>query len=183
MINPKKYSLYSPYESFILPFGWGIGFNAILIFVCIKMNGAGYESSVIIGLLLPLWILWLTVSISMVKSGLAYRLLAQISFDSSGVNCYFLGFPTHSISWTDIHTFGIYGYFVSYLQRELILFSMDKSEFAPKTIQEANFVSKSRIIIQYRESVWKEMQPYLPNDINKKLSAAIEKKQDCFHKR
>ncbi len=183
MDKPKKYYLYSMYESTLILFGWGVVFIALLVYIFIKMHDAGYSSEDIGMLLLPLFGLWVVLSISMVRSGLAYRLLLQIGFDNSGIHYYILGFPISTMYWADIHTFGICGYSVSYIQRELILFSTNKQEFAPKNIQDANRVSKDRIIIQYRKDAWQAMQQYLPADIRNKLSCAIEKKQDCFHKR
>lgn len=182
MVKSSKFCVYTPPEPIFLLLGWGVGYNAILLFICLKMQSAGYDSIVLFGLLFPIWLLWLVVSISMVKSGLAYRLMLQISFDSSGIHYYLLGFHTHCIPWSDINTFGIYGYSVSYIQKELIIFSTNKYEYAPKTLPEANHISHNRIIVQYRRDVWQAMQPYLPKGMIEKLSDAIDKKQDCFHK-
>lgn len=126
---------------------------------------------------------WIYVIIGLQQCGVFKRLFLRFSVDESGIHCYLFGKKQYEIRWDHIHTFGIVGFSFSYVNGIMILFSTDKKEYAPQKITEVNRISKEKMVIQYRADVWDTLTQFMPLDICEKLSYAVSRNQDCFHKR
>lgn len=126
---------------------------------------------------------WIYVIVSLQRNGLLKRLFLRFSVDESGIHCFLLGKKCYSIDWDNIHTFAVIGFSFSYASGVMIIFSSDKKEYAPRNLREINRISQGRMVIQYRSDVWTALQQFMPTDMCEKLSYAISRNQDCFHKR
>lgn len=181
----KKYAIYEPYTTYGLLM-YLILFSALIIalscFFVWKFLIVQYTQGVFL-LLLILWVPWVFVTIGLFRDGLMKRLLIRLMISREGICWSCFGHKKHIITWDCIHTFGIIGYSVAYVSRTLLLFSVDPKERAAKNITEANRISENRIVIQFRPDVWMELLQHMPEDMQAKLSYAISRKEDCFHKR
>lgn len=184
-IRRKKHSIYTPYTTVFLSvmlFLLCILGIVLSIFFIMHFLIDDYDPTVYL-LLAILVGPWVFVLASLWKSGFMQRLFLRIHIEEDGIQCFLLGRKLHKFEWADIRTFGVVGFSFSYVSGVYILFSKDKNEYAPKTLPEINMISHSRMIVQYRSEVWDALIQFMPTDMSKKLSDALSKKQDCFHKR
>jgi hypothetical protein len=180
-----KYSLYESSISCVLP--------TLLLLLCLlsivlsgffikKFLFDSYDPAVyfLVALMIGPWIY---VIIGLQQSGLFKRLFLRFSVDESGIHCFLFGKKQYEIGWDHIHTFGIIGFSFSYVNGVMILYSTDEKEYAPKNFTEINRISNEKLVIQYRADVWDALRQFMPFDMCEKLSYAVSRNQDCFHKR
>lgn len=183
-IRRKKYSIYSSYTTVLLPVMLFLLclLSVVLSIFFIKCFLIEDYDSAVYPLLAILVGPWVFILASMWKSGFMHRLFMRFQIEEDGIQCFLLGIKQYKIEWTDIHTFGVVGFSFSYVSGAYILFSKDKNEYAPRTLPEINTISHRRMIIQYRSDVWDALIRFMPTNMSKRLSDALSKKQDCFHK-
>lgn len=182
---PKRFSIYDPYTTVVLPIGilllcgLSIGLSAFFIFKFV-ISTFNPISLLLIGVLLGPWIY---IFIAAYQNGLIERLTIRLAIDSSGIHCYKFGRRQFSFFWDEIHTYGILNSSFSYADKKILLFSLNKREYAPKNNIEINTVSSERIILQYRNDLWLELRCYMPTDMKAKLDYSLLQNESCFHKR
>lgn len=183
--NSKRYSIYDSYTTYMIPiFLLLMGITVVCIsgFFIDKFIIQSFDPSVFL-LLLILNGPWIFVLVRLLKEQYLKKLFLRFEINNDGIHCFGLGWRDFYITWESIHTYGLLGYSSSYSNKKLILLSTDKKEWAPKNLVEANRVSTSRLIIQYREDVWAALSKQLPHEMQKNMKYSIECNKDCFHKR
>lgn len=181
----KKFSIYDTYTAVFLP--------VVLVLLCALSVGVSVFfvkrflvddcDPVVFLLLAVLNVPWVYALASMWKSGFMQRLFLRLRIDESGIQGFLFGRKLYELPWADIRTFGVVGFSFSYVSGAHLLFSVQKDEYAPRTLPELNRVCHGRIIVQYRSDVWDALVRVMPTDMGRKLGEALSKKQDCFHKR
>ena len=183
--HAQKHGIYDIFTSLFLPIILTLFFIlgiALSLFFIKRFLIERYDPTVFL-LIAILLCPWIYIISELIRSGLMLRLLLRMKIDKIGIHCYLFGVKRYTIMWEDVRTYGIIGHSFAYVSKTLILFSLDAKEYAPLNSAGVYKVCENRLIIQYRTDIWDDLMRHMPEDMCKKLTYALSRKQDCFHKR
>lgn len=169
-------------EFLVLMAGMYILLFALVIFCVRRFLIETFDPSVF--LLLAIIITpFVFITFKFFHDGILKRFLLKCSIDDDGISYSGPLWKSRKINWSEVHTFGVYFYSVSYLSNTMIFFSTDRTELGPKTAKDAAVLSSNRVVIQYREDIWDALSEHMPSDIRKRIDEALRHQCNCFHKR
>ena len=110
-----------------------------------------------------------------------HRCFLRFKADETGIRCYGIGVKTWRIAWNEICVYGITGYDTKNQPYALLFLSKDSRE--DTNLKQKILINNRRIVIQVRDEVLVALNQYMPQDIKKRVSTAVEQKSDFFCRR
>ena len=124
------------------------------------------------------------------KDGLLIRFGTVVRFTEDGLECFTPFWGRYRILWDEIHSYGIFHSSYegsSYMACDLMYFSKDKERLPrrgkPLDRKEKGRIGRDRILIQYRDDIWAEMQAVLPEPLKMVLADSLRSGRDCHARR